>query len=634
MRRTLDICEGLAVSAHVLAPAALILFATGPLFYNDNAALIYFMRRAVQWFTLYGAFWGYDPTYAAGYPLSFVWNSNIDLQFLAVLLYPIPEYVTLFAATAGAVIIAPFCFIAGLRNFGLRGATLSAGIVLMLAYWWCGFPAVMLLLGMPSSILAMHLCFYTASLFYRFFESGDPGATALLYVTAPLCLLAHKSAIIMLGAPAAILFLLHFKKTGLRRIFHLAAVSALALAVNSFWLVPFLELVKYKLTVPGAPHGLCLDPLRFFKDYFTLSKIMGHKPLEPAGDSFLLLFLNTGIRDALLGFGIYGMVKWWRAGHTALSVFFASHTVFFLAEIYFGSFWSVSAALYPTRYIPNLDFMLAVPAATGLQAAWRALLSKQVAARRLVAAARPALLLFLVASALPYAIFTKLMDTRLDGDTKRLTMFLKDYTHPSGRILLEDSGWNDRDSARDGTPPKYGESQFPSLLADLAGREFIGGPYPYIFLAHHYASFQDGTFLRKPLAEFTPEIMKEELDRYFIRWIVCWSHDCRGYFSSDKSEYAYRKNIGRFDVFERRNFISNPFLLGSGYAIAGQDGINCFRVKPENGAAVLKYHALEHLTISGGGRTGAEKSGGDPVGFIRIDDPPDYFRIVNGYKKR
>ncbi|MFC1474517.1 hypothetical protein ACFLQK_00595, partial [bacterium] len=368
MKATLKKYKWLAIAAHVLVPLSLVAFISGPLLYNDNPCMIYFMHRAVEWYNAFGALWGYDPSFAAGFPLSFTWNSNLDIQFLAVLLQPIPEYIVLLGITAGGVIIAPFCFIAGLKNFGLKDSALSAGIILMLAYWWCGFPAVMLLLAMPSSILVMHLSFYTLSLFYRFFREDDPAIVTKLYILSPLCFIAHKTAAVMLAFPAAILFILYIKKINARRVAHLIGISTLVITVNSFWLIPFLDLVKYRMSVADAPHGLCLDPMRIFKDYFTLSKIMGHRPMEPIdGARSMILLFNTVIRNVLLVFGVYGMIRWWRAGRRAIAAFFAAHTAFFMAEIYFGSFWSVSALLYPTRYFPNLDFMLAVPAAVGLR---------------------------------------------------------------------------------------------------------------------------------------------------------------------------------------------------------------------------------------------------------------------------
>lgn len=632
MNKTLRTYMRVFSGAHILVPLALVLFASGPLFFNDNACMIYFMRRATQWYNEFGALWGYDPSFAAGFPLNFTWNSNLGLQFLAVLFHPIPEYILLLIETAGFVMIAPLCFTAGMKNFGLKGSALNAALIVMLAYWWSGSPAMMLLLGMPSAILALHLCFYTLSLFYKFFTEDDPRITARLYIMVPLCFIAHKTALVMLGVPAALLFMLHLRSAGARRLAHLAGISALTIAVNSFWLIPFLNLLKYKVSLAEAPHGLSLDPLRIFKDYFTLSKIMGPRPLEPNGGSAIFLFFNTVIRDGLMAFGIYGIVRWWRSGRKALAAFFAAHTVLFLGEIYFGSFWSVTAELYPTRYISNLDLMLAIPAAAGLQSAYAAYSNRPSGPSRLLRLGKLAPVVLLIGAVLPYVMFTSMVNTRPDKDTLRLTAFLRDGISGGGRVLLEDSGWNDRDSIRNDAPPKYGKSQFPAVISDLTGRELIGGPYPYLFLVHHYADFHDAQFLHKPLTEFSTAEMRHELDRYNIRWISCWSGDCKKYFSSDKASYSRIGKFGIFEVFERAAFVDNPFLLGSGFAISDQRGIRCYRVRPDGGKVALKYHALEQLTVSGAGGTGTFKSGKDPVGFIELSNPPEYFRITNDYE--
>jgi hypothetical protein len=625
----------LFVTAHVVGPLALVLLVAGPLYYNDYPLMIYFQHRALQFFGAFQNLWGYDPYYSAGYPLNFTWNSNLVLQFLQVLLYPIPEYAVLLISTFASIAIAPLMFWLGLGNFGIKGSRRAFALVIMTAYWWTGFPAVLMLLGMPAALFVFHLSFYTVSLFYRFFHEDDRRTLTLLCIFTPLCFIAHKTAIVTVGLPAAILFACNLRNVDFKKIACLALIGALVLAVNSFWLVPFLHLVKYKVALPEAPHGLNFDPLRIFKDYLTLSKVMGHKILEPSGQTYALVVPNTILRDALLVFGVHGMVVFWRDGRRALSAFFAAFAALFLAEIYFGSFWAPTAELNPTRYVGYLDFMLAVPAAASAGAIWRRLTDpartddperfRRSAARF----AKPAFAILFLAALLPFGIFLKQIATPLDKDTLALTDYLKKNTAPGARIMLEDSGWNDRD----GKPPKYGMGQFPSMMSDITGREFIGGPYPYVFLSYHYADFHDGKFLGRKIGSYSDREIAESLNRYNIRWIVCWSEDCNNYFLSNPYDFRYLKSIGKFAVFEWVQYKYNPFLAGSGYIIADITGIRCYRVKPENGKVVLKYHWFDGLVIRGGGRLREAKDARYPIGFIEVDDPAPYFTIVNGYWK-
>ncbi len=630
MNRVLRFYMRLFTAAQVAAPAVLLLVFLRPLYCNDYALMIYFQRRAVQFFSAFHRLWGYDPFYSAGYPLNFTWNSNVVLQFLSVLFRPAPEYIVLSVATFASVAMGPLVFWLALGNFGLKDTRRGAALILLCAYWWTGLPAVMMLLGMPSALFAIHLSFLTVSYYYRFFNENDPRVIKWLYVLSPLCFLSHKTAIVLVGMPVAALLIIHIRRVSLKSLAHLAAICALTVAFNSFWLIPFLHLVKYKVTLPEAPHGLNNDPLRIFKDYLTFSKIFSHRVLSLNKESWPIVIPNTIFRVALLTFGIHGFGVLLRERRRATASFLGWTAAFFMALIYFGSFWKPSAELNPTRYIGYMDFFLAVPAVVSFGAIWRRLSHEngQPMQRAVTRLAKPALAIVLVISFAPFLIFLNQIRIPPDKYTLELTAYLRDNTSRNGRIMLEDSGWNDRD----GLPPKYAGGHYPALMSDLTGREFIGGPYPYAFLSHHFADFHDGVFLRKRLADFGPEEMRESLDLYNIKWIVCWSRDCKNYFGVSPQTYKHRRLIGKFSVFERTEYQPSPFIAGSGRVVADIKGIRCYRVKPENGKVILKYHYFEGLRATGGGKIRAAHFGRDPIGFIEVDNPGYNFRIINSYK--
>ncbi len=620
----------LFVTAHVAAPAVLLLVFLRPLYANDYALMLYFQRRAVQFFGAFHRLWGYDPFYSAGYPLNFTWNSNVVLQFLAVLFRPAPEYIVLSVATFASAAMGPLVFWLALGNFGLKDTRRAVAMILLCAYWWTGLPAVMLLLGMPSALFAFHLSFLTVSYYYRFFSEDDPRVIKWLYILSPLCFLSHKTAIVLVGMPVALLLAIHIRKVKLKTLAHLAAICTLTIAFNSFWLIPFLHLVKYKVTLPEAPHGLSNDPFRIFKDYLTFSKIFSHRVLELNKESWPIVIPNTIFRVALLLFGIHGLCVLRRDKRRAVAAFLGGTVAFFMALIYFGSFWKPSAELNPTRYIGYMDFFLAVPAAVSFGAVWRRLSGKngRPIQRAVTRLAKPAPAIGFIITIAPFLIFLNQIRTPLDKDTLALTAYLRDSTSVDGRIMLEDSGWNDRD----GLPPKYGGGHYPALMSELTGREFIGGPYPYVFLAHHFADFHDGVFLRKRLADFKPNEMRESLDLYNIKWIVCWSRDCKNYFGVSPRLYNPVSKIGKFTVYERPGYTPDAFIAGSGRVTADIKGIRCYRVKPENGRVILKYHYFEGLRATGGGKIRAARIGRDPIGFIAVDNPGRNFRITNSYK--
>lgn len=618
----------LFVLLHVGVTGHLGATASGPLFHNDYALMIYQQHKAVEFFSGFGSLWGYETGYAAGYPLNFTWNSNVILQFLSVLLHPVPEHIVLLWTTVFSVAMAPFAFFFGLKNFGVDGTKRNLATILLLAYWWTGLPATFMLLGMPAGTIVFHMAFFIVSVFYRIVDADERRLWPWLYALIPLSFLAHKTALVILGIPFMIIITCYVRRVRIGCYAHLAAIAALTLAVNSFWLIPFLDLAKFRVALADAPHGLHFDPLRIFKDYFTFTKIMGHKVVSDT-NSLVLTVPNTILRNFLLWFGLYGLFRIWKDGRRALAAAIFFIVAIYMAEVYFGSFWWFSALFYPTRYIAYMDWFLVIPAVTGAAAAYRALAPKFGAAPG-TAIAIAALTILLIATAPTYILFTRLTDRRLDEDTLQLAKFLKEETTPNGRVLLEDSGWNDRG----GAPPQYSESHFPSLLSDITGREYIGGPYPYVFLEHHYAGFHDGTFLERDIRSYSTRELSRALNDYYIRWIVCWGSGCSETFAADGQRFKKLAGIGKFDVFEFTDFDMNPFLTGEGFTVADHRGIRCYRVGAEDGRAVLKYHALESLETGAGGETGSAPVGSDPVGFIEIENPRANFIIRNTYDNK
>lgn len=615
---------------HVALPILLAISVAGPLFYNDFSLLIYQQSRAVRFFSAFHEMWGYDPTYSAGLPLNFTWNSNVFLQLLAVVFHPVPEYVVLLVATVLSIAIAPICFSAGLANFGVKGKKRDAALILMLSYWWCGFMAVLMQIGMPTALTVFHLSFYTVSLFYRYLNNGEDHVVAKLYIFGPLCFLVHKTAIVTLALPVLILLICNPGRLFSKKVFHLALIAGLTIAVNSFWVVPFIHLVKYKVALPEAPHGLCVDSMRIYKDYFSLSKIMGHKVIGPENGAAPILLVNTILKWIFLLTGLAGVAAISRKSFKTALCFLLT-VVSFFALVYFGSLWEPAALLNPTRYVAYADFLLAVPAAFGIAAIGNLVLKKFEKISSLPTIVSVAVLILFALSVLPYGFFMKQMSADIDKDTKALAAFLSAETTPSGRVLLEDSGWNDRESLEKGTPPKYGGGHFPSLLADITGREFIGGPYPYVFLSQHYADFHDGSFLRKPINEFTTDELLYAMDIFNIRWIVCWSAECDSVFGGAKDSFRLVREIGKFNAYERSAKNFSGIKYGSGFVRADEEGLKIFRADPEGESVVIKYQYFETLKTSGGKLFPYETAfGGD--GLIEISAPPQYFTISNSYK--
>ncbi|MEJ2721355.1 MAG: hypothetical protein P8181_09475, partial [bacterium] len=100
------------------------------------------------------------------------------------------------------------------------------------------------------------------------------------------------------------------------------------------------------------------------------------------------------------------------------------------------------------------------------------------------------------------------------------------FTTPSPEVqeLLDALSTNLDHSARlmieDGPAALYDEVHLPGILPVVTGVEQIGGPYPYTFIAHHFATFQTDFAMGRPLASFSADEFREYLDLYNVGWIV------------------------------------------------------------------------------------------------------------------
>ncbi len=99
MRRTTGLFSLLAITVIGFLQASKILvcfrdighvFDASRIDHVDYPTLEYQIEIARRFIEKSGSLWGYDPFYLSGFPLSFLWNSNVFLQCLGQLLPSIP----------------------------------------------------------------------------------------------------------------------------------------------------------------------------------------------------------------------------------------------------------------------------------------------------------------------------------------------------------------------------------------------------------------------------------------------------------------------------------------------------------------------------------------------------------------
>ena len=152
------------------------------------------------------------------------------------------------------------------------------------------------------------------------------------------------------------------------------------------------------------------------------------------------------------------------------------------------------------------------------------------------------------------------------------------------------------------------------LLARLSGREFIGGPYPYMF----FAGFWDGHVFGKPIKEIDGAKFQSYLDLYNVGWVAAHSPESLRYLRALPFLREVTQ-IGAVHIYT----VDRPLS----YFLAGKGSINA-RVKNRvfvlqdlmrGSPIVLKYHYVKGLHA-------IDESPLTPV--YLADDPQPFIKIV------
>ena len=140
--------------------------------------------------------------------------------------------------------------------------------------------------------------------------------------------------------------------------------------------------------------------------------------------------------------------------------------------------------------------------------------------------------------------------TSMHPGNEALVKWILENTTKEGRILIEDSGFLDtqgKDISVWGH--QFYLTHFPALLPYYTKREFIGGPYPYSLIRHHFAEFHDGILFKRPLDTFTLPELQSYFDLYNIKWIICWSKKSKEYFNRYPDYLLKNNTINRFYTY-------------------------------------------------------------------------------------
>lgn len=610
---------GCAYSVTLFLPPGHI-FSDSPIYTDDYAMHFSQCLSARRFFLSEARCWGYDPFFLAGYPSGALVNAdNKAWELLFLICYPLSEgfafklYLILF------LLLYPFFTYAAARNFGLSRGTSIIALVMALLFFYLSITIDLVSWGMVSYVFMCYFSLFVFSLVYRLLDHFTWRRYALLALFSSLLLSMHILSPVHLFIPLLILYACSIKKLPPARHLLMMVLALIVLMANSYWLVPLAHFFSDKTTRPenytfALQITNVLEPLNVYirqqqSNFFRKTPSLN----------------NTFIEVILLVFGICGCYRWWREKKPMLLVPFAGGVLFIFAVAYYGSHTALFPQLQPQRFIVPLNILLLIPASAGIAFTLHTLFKDRSIAASLFISS----LLFAVLAGpviKPLKTINNYNLYRLTCDfspaVQELLAWLDQHTTREGRILIEDSEYD--------TGHQYGGAHLPALFPEYLKREYLCGPRPLYPIKHSYASFTAGVLFEKKIGDYSLGEFKRQCDLYNVKWIVCWFDPSKEFFDRYPDYLTTMGKVGTFTIYEV-NRKPSFFLKGSGDAAADYNRLELNHVIPEGGEIIIGYHWMQGL------RTEPERTlervyrGGDPVGFIRIVDPPPSLTVLNGY---
>lgn len=527
----------------------------------------------------------YDPFFMAGYPAGVLFDIDMKGAELFCIATPFLKavwalklYILLCYATMALTLYK------GCRLLGFAFEESVFGVLLCLCFFHAGRPyaGAFRFAGMFSFIFVSHLSLLVIGLFRSFLRNGS---ITWFFIAGPLVFMVHPTALIMM--PVAFILLFAFERKSVRSktvpMFFLWCL--LVVAVNIIWLIPLLRYLDLK------------TPTQVFFQLSGMREALGK-----------IVRWGSVPALALALFGTIGFARLVMGKRISIALPVGTAAVVLLLIAAYGCRIRCIDQLEPGRFLLSFLFFLAPLAGAGLCGTLGML--RRRAARCYpnlrIAAVTGLLLVPLWAGFVESKLFYRhQISTTLPDQVTELVRIVKDGSAIAGRFMVED-----------GPAVLYKHIHLPSMLPLLSGREQIGGPYPYTFLPHHYATFQLDKTFGKPLADYSPAELYARLSDYNIRWILTASGGARDRIAAVPS-VTLKASAGRYSLWSVAGDFG-PVFDGDARVTAAQNRISVsFERDPAE--VVLKYHWDKGLRASAPAEIHPVWRGDDPVPFIELD---------------
>jgi hypothetical protein len=558
-----------------------------------------------------GRFWGYNPSFMAGYPANTIQDLSIKFfEFVAlglstVALSPVQWFkITAFLAVASV----PFFMYFSTRNFfyDLESKAPIAVVAAFLstAYWWNSLPREMFFYGMIGFPVAAFVSVWGVSLFYRLvMASPKPGLIHVGWLSfAAIIMPLHVQSLVIFMPAMIVLLIIQWQQVNGRLFYWMVAALAICLLANFVWLLPAFQHRHDNVSsaiVKQLPIFASSDPFTFLIDYLG---VKGYWTFRPS-------FVEKGFRLALLILGLCGTRNLIKNDHRTVGIVLAIGLAVLFLLTYFGALISAVAAWQPLRFKVPLDLLLVVGAAFCVNQ-WFS--GRQTFRFYFVPA-------MLVMGGL--ALTINVAQTESTGRLHLRTVMLPEITAivdwvrretpREARLLFEESG--------DETGFVYDGMYLSSFVPYLTGRQLIGGPINLYNDRHHFAEFHSGKLFQRDIETISDDELRNYLRLYNIGAVVAFHPASVKKLLSIPGLVTVDQRIGPIYLM-KVNQPLNWFVEGEGKVDASAGRLELSDLKGRE--IVLKYHWVQGLNALPPVQIVPIQLGDDPIAFIKLIDPP------------
>ena len=579
-----------------------------PILYDDYALQFYYGQLGAQMLSETGVNYGYDPSFLAGYPKIPAYYPSSRPFEVAFHWFAGADPARVFNRSVLALLVSfPFCLLAAALLWrvpdGERLAIVVLGSMPHLLVPAADFYGFMEASGMVSFLFASFVSLPVVAAASLFLSTGS--AIAGLVLTAAACLLfvSHPTAPLLIAAPALVLAAQGLRRLPVRRALGLVVI-ALVVGVASWpWYQGQLMLGDHAdlrdFYSPGgarhfAPIGGWLSPLRVSIPWPPLS---------------LLPVL----------FAPLGLWRWWREGERGRCVLFGSQIALMFGLAFYGAPLGLTA-LAPGRFTLPLALWLMFPAAHGfvfaITAIYRRLdridVNRPFWTNHFMVVLLVVLVLWPMSGLLrPYTLPQLERSAGTDTQAPALLDWLREQTDGEGRLLHEET---------DRLSHQYYGSHLAAVIPLRTGRLLAGGPAPHAHVAENSLRFIARTLRGRPINDWKDEELHQQLARYNVRWVLCWSPAAKQRFR----RLSQATSAGVYDKFELFRLETPPswFFEGHGRLEVQGRRILLSELEPEQGAVAIKFHWLETLRTDPPRPLEPYPVEGEPAPFVRVRDVP------------